>query len=81
MMPHGRKWQVGGPNMHKALGRSQLSKNDTGALKQNSLNALDRATSHDATGHTQPNNATREKTENGPLECAQGTWAVTTKQN
>ena len=34
-MPQGRKWKTGHLNMHKALGRSQLSKTDTGALKRN----------------------------------------------
>ena len=38
MMPQGSKWKMGRPNMHKAPGRSQLSKTDTGALERNELN-------------------------------------------
>ena len=36
-MPQGSKWKMGHPNMHKGPGWSQLSKADTGALKQNNL--------------------------------------------
>ena len=34
-MPQGRKWQTGHPNMHKAPGKSQISKTDTDALERN----------------------------------------------
>ena len=51
MMLQGRKWQMGCPNMHKALGQSQLSKTDTGALERNGLTRLERARLGDLTWH------------------------------
>ena len=71
---------MGRSNVHKALGRSQLNKTNTDALetKWPDPNVPGRTTSHSAIQCGRPNDATREKMENGPLKCAQGTRAVTT---
>ena len=65
--------------MHKALGRSQLHKTDTSALEQNGPNRMGLVKRPRTVRHSaRPNDATREKMENGPPERAQGTRVVTT---
>ena len=49
MMPQGRKWQTGHPNVHKAPEQSQLSKTNTGALERNDPTRPKRAQSGDFT--------------------------------
>ena len=46
-MAQERKRQKGRPNVHKAPGRSQLSKNDTGALARNGPTRPERTPSHE----------------------------------
>ena len=69
---------MGRPNVHKVLGRSQLSKKDMGTLERNSPTRPERAQSGDLTRRVRPNDATREKMANGLPEHAQGTRVVTT---
>ena len=89
---HGSKRQTGRPDVHKAPGRSQLSKYGTGALGPNDPTRTDDFTRHDqttrpertpspgATRRAHPNRRTWEQTANGPPGRAQGTRAVATWQ-
>ena len=86
---HQSKRQTGRPDVHKAPGRSQLSKSDTGALGPNDPTRTDALTRHAHPNERHhparhdtpdPNGRSWEQTANKPPGRAQGTRAVTTEQ-